>query len=191
VWATDISNTELAYSNNNITVKRPGSVSCYPAAFARLPAEHCTFTIRLDQAQLDSNWISFGIAKKGFGITNSDGFGREANSWGIADERSTGNTTIPSAFCGSNSGVASMPRKLAAGDILTAEANTAAGWCEVRLNQTEFKHRFTIPVGSKEDYWFGMTFANDHQVTIQDSPNVKAAPAAASSGVAAAGPKGK
>jgi hypothetical protein len=168
VWDTSISSKFLEYTNGNSTVKRPGSASCYPACFAPLTAPHCAFTVKIDAAKLDSNWLSFGICKAGFARDSSDGMGRTADSWGIADERSSGNTTAP-VVASSKSTVGSLPRKLREGDLLTAEIDTSAGWSEVRLNQSEYKYRFTIPTGAKEAYWFGMTFANDHQVTIQGS----------------------
>jgi hypothetical protein len=145
---------------------RPGGASSYPAAFARLTAELCTFNVRIDAAKLDCNWLTFGIAKQGMAKSSSDGFGRTANTWGIVDDRNSASTASMAFLAADKTTLGSLPRKLREGDLLTAEANTSAGWCEVRLNQTEFKHRFTIPAGRKEDYWFGMTFANDHQVTI-------------------------
>jgi hypothetical protein len=166
-WDTDLSNTSLTYTSSNTCVKRVGNVSCYPAAFSKLPSEHAKFSVRLSApASGSSNWVSFGLAKRGMKKDSSDGMGRTEDTWGIADDRSSTSSAVVSA-CKTN--VGTLPRKLKDGDVLSGEANVAAGWFEVRLNQSEFSHRFTIPVGSKEDYWFGMTFANDHQATILPS----------------------
>jgi hypothetical protein len=108
-------------------------------------------------------------------VDSSDGMGRTTNSWGIADERSTTSNAMPVAAA-SKTTVSTLPRKLKEGDVLAGEVDLAAGWFEVRLNQSEFSHRFTIPVGSKEDYWFGMTFANDHQATILTPPPAQITP---------------
>lgn len=162
-WCREISNDDLTYSNNNTTVTRVGSVSCYPAAFAKLPADHSTFRISIDVASRTSNWLTFGLARRGMATTSSDGVGRTANTWGVADDRSSGSLPVVSAS-GNNIGTF---RKFAVGDVLSAEVDTAAGWLEVRLNDSECVQRFDIPPGTSEDYWFAMTFANDHTVTIQ------------------------
>jgi GTPase SAR1 family protein len=158
---------ELQYTNSDASAKRPNGASCYPAAFAPLPADRTIFTVTLDNAPLKGNWMTFGLAKRGFPKTGSDGIARHANSWGLADERNP--DTSPVAVYASGNEVTAGPRKLQANDTLTAEVDVKAGWCEVRLNKTEFTHRFTIPAGAKEDYWFGVTFANDHKVTIDAS----------------------
>jgi hypothetical protein len=185
-WSTDISDSALVFGTFNSTAKRPGSVSCYPAAFAKLPAAHAKFRVHLTTAPRDGNTLSFGLAKCGMKATNSDGVGRTVNSWGVADDRNSGaNSTLP-AISASSSKVSSWSRKWVSGDILSAEVNTAAGWCEISLQGTADKHRFTIPVGSKEDYWFGMTFATDHVVTIL--PSDTAAPPASTPAAAANNP---
>jgi hypothetical protein len=152
-------------------------VSCYPAAFSKLPSEHAKFVVTLNTGTAKSNWVSFGLAKRGMKKDSSDGMGRTEDTWGIADDRSSTSNAVVSA-CKSN--VGTLPRKLKDGDVLSGEANVAAGWFEVRLNQSEFSHRFTIPVGSKEDYWFGMTFANDHQATILPSGGAATGPTSTS-----------
>ena len=63
--------------------------------------------------------------------------------------------------------------------MLTAEANTSAGWCEVRLNETEFKHRFSIPTGAHEGYVFGVSFSNDAKVCILPAASGSATTSAA------------
>jgi hypothetical protein len=158
-----ISNNDLAFTNNNTTVERPGSVSCYPAAFASLVAERCIFRVQVITAPRSSNWLTFGLAKRGMATSSSDGVGRTANSWGLSDDRSSGSSHTIIASCGSE--VASF-RKLKVDDVLMALVDVTEGWIEIRINETEFQHRFTIAPGSMEDYWFAMTFANDHRVTI-------------------------
>jgi hypothetical protein len=162
-WCREISNDDLTYTNSNTSVTRVGSVSCYPAAFAKLPADHSMFRITIDVASRTSNWLTFGLARRGMATTSSDGVGRTANTWGVADDRSSGSLPVVSAS-GNNIGTF---RKFTVGDVLSAEVDTAAGWLEVRLNDNECTQRFDIPPGTSEDYWFAMTFANDHQVTIQ------------------------
>jgi hypothetical protein len=182
----DISNPSLSFSNGNKSAMRVGNVSSYPAAFARLTGERCSFHVTVDEAPLSSNWLTFGITKKGMAISASDGMGCTQGSWGIQDDRS--DASLVPIVLAERTECAALPRKLRAGDCLSAEVDTIAGWFEVRLNQSEFSHRFTIPVGSKEDYWFGMTFANDHQVTVVAGGGLL--PAATSSIAAAAQPSG-
>jgi hypothetical protein len=183
-WATAISDSALSFTKLNSTVHRKGSVSCYPGAFAMLPAAHCSFRVKLEAAPRGNNWVSFGLTKKGMASSSTDGLGQSSNSWGLSDNRDLGNNDIPEVYA-SGVSVNKLPRKLQDGDILCAEVNVTAGWCEIRFNDNQFKHRFTIPVGSKEDYWFGMTFANDHMVailpTLDAYPSTASAPASSSS----------
>eukprot|EP00428_Durinskia_dybowskii_P064749 CAMPEP_0170374066 /NCGR_PEP_ID=MMETSP0117_2-20130122/10405_1 /TAXON_ID=400756 /ORGANISM="Durinskia baltica, Strain CSIRO CS-38" /LENGTH=881 /DNA_ID=CAMNT_0010629001 /DNA_START=104 /DNA_END=2749 /DNA_ORIENTATION=+ len=167
-WCREISNDDLLYTNQNTSVTRPGSVSCYPAAFSRLVGDHSMFRVSIDAAPRSSNWLTFGIARMGMATTSSDGVGRTTNSWGVADDRSSNSLPVVSAS-GTNVG---QFRKFVVGDVLSAEVDTSAGWFEIRLNENEYVHRFEIPTGSMDEYVFAMTFANDHQVTIQcdDAP---------------------
>ena len=68
-----ISNPSLTYSNNNTTVRRIGSVSCYPAAFASIPpnCEQSKFIVELESVPRGSNWLSFGLAKVGLPVSSS------------------------------------------------------------------------------------------------------------------------
>jgi hypothetical protein len=168
------------YSNNNTTVRRPGSDSCYPCAFAPLTSTRCSFAVTLDSIPQNGNWLTFGIAKKGMKASYSDGFGRTADSWGIAQDSSA---TLP-VVTASTTKLTNVPRKLRERDVLSAEADVAEGWCEVRLNQTEFVHRFTIPKGTKDAYQFGVSLATDHQVSVLRSPT-SSVPARAASAPAA------
>ena len=178
-WARDISNDDLTYSNQNTSVCRVGSVSCYPAAFSRLVSDHSMFRVSIDTAPRSSNWLTFGLARRGMATTSSDGVGRTANTWGVADDRSSNSMPVVSA---SGTNVGSF-RKFIVGDMLSAEVDTVNGWFEIRLNENEFVYRFEIPTGSMEDYWFAMTFANDHQVTIQYDDSGLVGTASASSKV--------
>ena len=160
-----MSNSHLTYTDNNTTAQRVGNVSCYPIAVSALQGPAAVFSVRIDSLSGKSNWLTFGLAKKGIAKDSSDGMGRTKDSWGIADDRSSNNSSATYHDCGSKA-LGSLPRKLREGDVLTAEANTSAGWCEVRLNETEFKHRFSIPAGAHEGYVFGVSFSNDAKVCI-------------------------
>ena len=75
-WSTENSNTHLTFSRGNTSVERIGSVSCYPAAFADLPSDRCCFTVMLEACPRGTNWLSFGICRKGrLQISSSDGVG--------------------------------------------------------------------------------------------------------------------
>eukprot|EP01031_Cornospumella_fuschlensis_P038702 gene38702-47052_t len=168
-WCRNSSNTELTYTNENTTVERVGSVSCYPAAFAKLVNERSMIRVVVDAAPKSSNWLTFGIARKGMANSSSDGVGRTSNSWGLSDDRSSSSSYTIVAASGSE--VASF-RKLRVGDVLTAIMDTIEGWCEISVNDTEFTHRFEgLPSGSRDDYVFAMTFANDHRVSIVFDPS--------------------
>jgi hypothetical protein len=163
-WDRTSSNPDLTYTNENMSVERVGSVSCYPAAFCKLPAEKAMFRVVVDAAPKSSNWLTFGIARRGMANSSSDGVGRTANSWGLSDDRSSSSNHTIVANCGTEVG---NFRKLRVGDILGAQIDVIEGWCDITVNEDEYVHRFSIPTGSADDYVFAMSFANDHRVTIQ------------------------
>lgn len=75
-WSIENSNTHLTFSRGNTSVERAGCVSCYPAAFADLPSDRCCFTVILEACPRGTNWLSFGICRKGgLQISSSDGVG--------------------------------------------------------------------------------------------------------------------
>lgn len=163
-WNRTTSNADLTFSADNSTVERVGSVSCYPAAFASLANERAIFRIEIVAAPKTSNWLTFGLARRGMASSSSDGVGRTPQSWGISDDRSS--STSHTLVAASGVEVAQW-RKLKVGDILTASVDTVEGWVEISLNDTECVHRFdALPAGTRDDYWFAMTFANDHRVTL-------------------------
>lgn len=163
VFNRSTSNTELAYSNNDMSVQRPGSASCYPAAFADLTNDRCMFRVRIDEAPRSSNWLTFGVAKRGMANSSSDGVGRTANTWGLSDDRSS--TSSRTSVSSSGTELAQF-RKLQQGDVLTAIVDVREGWVEVSINENEASHAIPIPPGTSDEYVFAMTFANDHRVTI-------------------------
>jgi hypothetical protein len=55
-WSLSASNTHLVYSDDLLTVTRPGSSSCYPAALAFLPSTQSALTIILTSCTTSSNW---------------------------------------------------------------------------------------------------------------------------------------
>ena len=143
---------------------RVGSVSCYPAAFARLITDRTSFVVLVEMAPLSSNWLTFGLARTDqMANSSSDGVGRSRSTWGISDDRSSAESKTVIAECGKEIGVF---RKLRVGDTLCALVDTSEGWVEVSVNDHEFHHRFFIPPGSPSEYCFAMTFANDHKVSI-------------------------
>ena len=185
-----MSNSHLTYTDNNTTAQRLGNVSCYPIAVSALQGPAAVFSVRIDCLSGKSNWLTFGLAKKGIAKDSSDGMGRTKDSWGIADDRSSNSSSDATYHdCGSKA-LGSLSRKLREGDVLTAEANTSAGWCEVRLNETEFKHRFSIPAGAHEGYVFGVSFSNDAKVCILPTASGSATTPAAPVVVPAVNPSG-
>ena len=159
-----MSDRALVFSNSNATVKRPGGASCYPAAFAELPADRCMCVVVLDACPRGNNWMSFGLCKSGFESTSSDGVGRSSNSWGICDNRDR--TTVDLTHVASNGQLVTRCRKLVIGDRLSCLVDVSEGFCEVALNTSEFVYRFEIPKMTKKQLYFVATMANDHQVSL-------------------------
>lgn len=163
-WNLSVSNTSLSFSNNNRTTKRPGSVSSYPAAFANIPAERSSICVEVDACFTGPNWLTFGLARRGMENSGSDGVGLTADTWGISDERDNSSE----AYIGNCGRRIGRCPKFQQGDIIKGEVDLSAGWFEVTVGA--FSYRFDIPIGSCEDYYFAMTFANNHQVSIIPDP---------------------
>jgi hypothetical protein len=168
-WCRSASNNSLEFEDP-ATVKRPGGASCYPAAFAVVPDSVCYFAVRIVECLHSQNTLSFGLAKRTMPKESSDGVGRSSNSWGIHDERGSTGEPVKASSCGSK--VATATRKFAVNDVLKCVVDLIRGTCEISLNDTEFVHQFAIPAGKPEDYYFAMTFANDHKVTLIDDPSM-------------------
>jgi len=162
-WDRSTSNADLTYSQENTTVERVGSISCYPAAFCNLVSDHCTFKVMLKSAPKSSNWITFGLARKGMASSSSDGVGRTNNTWGLSDDRSS--STSHSLLVANGQEMSNF-RKLRVGDVLSATVSLLENYCDISVNDNELQYRFNIPPGTMKDYCFAMTFANDHRVTI-------------------------
>ena len=90
--------------------------------------------------------------------------GRTPGSWGICDDRGTGDMGHARVYADSTE--VAQCRKFLPNDRLCAVLNTTEGWCEVSINSDEFLIRFDVPIGRAEDYQFAMTFANDHRAVI-------------------------
>ena len=181
-WNRAVSNASLEFDDPT-TVKRPGGASCYPAAFATVPADVSYFAVRILECNHTQNTLSFGLARRSFPKESSDGVGRTSNSWGLHDERGSTGETAKASSCGTR--VASCPRKFAQGDILKCMVDLPRGVCVITLNDAEFEHTFSLPAGGKADeYYFAMTFANDHKVSLIDCFDNTHSCDAASAGVA-------
>eukprot|EP01041_Mallomonas_annulata_P002438 gene2438-4728_t len=167
-WDSVISNSMLEFSEGNTVAKRPGSRSCYPAAFARIISPRSRFAIKIETAGSTSNWLSVGMCRKGFPSSNSDGIGRTGRSWGIADDRSKGNEMALFAAEGVQKQLAS--RKLREGDVVTVSCNLNQGWIKIDVNG-EFSHQFSDVFGSPDDFFMAVTFANDHVLRVLTSPS--------------------
>lgn len=72
-WSLSLSNPALIMTNDNRSVTRPGSASCYPAAIVPVPAPSSIFTVTLTSCVPSSNWVTFGLARAGFTNSSSDG----------------------------------------------------------------------------------------------------------------------
>lgn len=121
----------------------------------------------LQEAPRAPNWLTFGLAKRNFPASSSNGIGRTLNSWGIFDDRSNSAANI-SSF-GSNGHAEQHCRKLQEGDILRCTVDLNECFVEIDINNKECSHRFDLPATDCEnfdDLMFAMTFANDHKATV-------------------------
>ena len=166
----NVSNSSLKYANDNKTCKRPGSQSCYPAAFVAITNPRCQVTFRLDSCELSVNSMSFGLCRKNFPNSSSDGFGKQKDSWGVLDNRNTSNRG-DDAWVGFNKEKTGGCRKFKQGDLITLTVDSSDGKFSYTLNNGEYHHEWIIPGENfMENFYFGATFANDHEITITESP---------------------
>jgi hypothetical protein len=183
-WDLSLSNTNLEYSETNTTCRRPGNVSCYPAAFIPMPHHYTMCTFKLTQARAQSNRLTIGVSTSSMKASYGDGFGRELNSWGIHDDRSDPKKCA--VFYAHGQSVMDAPRKLRENDIITVLCNRQAKELTISVNNFEFSFTFKaststrgspngegLPEGPGEDgvtYYFGATFADDHSLQVLDNP---------------------
>ena len=168
VWDRVRSNPNLEFNEDNTTARRPGNASSYPAALVTPSLEEiCTLTLVLTEATQNNNWLTIGIAYATFPHASSDGFGRQINSWGLQDDRSSASDSSLQA-CGTKEATF---RKLRLGDVVSLVADLKAGYCDVIVNVGELRHRFILPTDRRpENYVMGATFANDHKLRIIPLP---------------------
>jgi len=165
----DTSNSSLLYTNSDRTVKRPGGVSCYPAAFVPITSSNCRVTFEIDECELSVNYLSFGLCRKNFPNSSSDGFGKTRESWGVCDNRNRSNAS-DQVFVGHNRDQDGSCRKFEQGDRVTLIFNSTMETFTFSLNDGEYVHEWAIPCAEHDvpenAFQFGATFANDHQITI-------------------------
>ena len=167
-WDVSLSNTSLEFEEENKTVKRIGSRSCYPAALAKVTAPQCSLVIRVEEALGRNNWLTIGICRRGFQTSNTDGLGRTAGSWGVADDRSK---EQEHAFFVAEGNTAKIwSRKFKEGDVITVTCDLEQGLATIDVNG-DFSFRFSGLVGKPDDYLMGSTLANDHKLRILNSPS--------------------
>lgn len=164
-WDTLSSNHFLRFSADGHTATRPGSVSCYPAAFAKLTSPHCRIVFRIDDCPRHGNYMSFGLCTQRFSRDGSNGVGATQLSWGVMDTRDS-SSNLPATVYDNGCKVDTW-RKYEKGDLVMVEVNTTNGCCEVNLNNGQYSATFAIPPEDVTDpYIFGATFATDHSITI-------------------------
>lgn len=164
-WNRSISNPDLTYTNDNKSVRRDGSVSCYPACLAILPDLNSSITVVIDEAHVSSNWLTFGLVTNNFPTSSSDGIGRTHDTWGLSNDRS--NDNFKTYVFSSGSEVNRIP-KFEVGDILKGVVDIQNETFDIFVNDVHI-YQFTIPNLPIDNFRFGMTFANNHKVTIINS----------------------
>jgi hypothetical protein len=157
------SNSKLTYDGS--TAKRMGDVSSFPAVFVALVSRECKVTFELLEGSRESNNLTFGLCKKSFPNQSSDGFGKQSDSWGVYDNRSSGSP----AWVGFSGEKISECRKFKEGDKISLSVNLDQSTFIFDLNYGEYIHKFNIPSESPDAYYFGATLANDHKIGIIES----------------------
>jgi hypothetical protein len=74
---------ELNFSNSMMTVARPGSHGCFPAAIVPVANGRITFRVKITGSMSTGNSFSFGVCRGTFRCDSSDGFSREPLSAGL------------------------------------------------------------------------------------------------------------
>lgn len=173
-WNTTKSNSNLKFSMDNTEVKRQGFVSCYPIAVADVPGQFSMITVKLTEAPLTVNMLSFGIVrvvkdgKLKPVLDRNNSIGRMVDSYGIYDDRTpscssrSGNVSheppAPTPHNSSSIGYCIVEaaqhncyfRKLEQGDIIRGVLNTQDGWFDIYVNRCQQPEQFLNSSAPKE-----------------------------------------
>ena len=163
----EISNKALTFSGDAMSAQRKGSVSCYPAAFAKLSGVRSMITLVLTEAPFRTNWLTVGLVTRSFTDNSTDGVGKTPLSWGISDDRSHNTSlTSPAKICSCGIDLGTCP-KFSKGDKIQMFFESAEGWLEIFVNH-DLVHKFKgiPPCTELNYYYFCLTFATDHMVTV-------------------------
>lgn len=176
-WDKSISNDTLEFSPDELSIKRIGSSSSYPAAFCKMHFTNVNkFSVQLVGVPPSlNNAVSFGVCKMtgnrpSLPIRGSDGVGHTRNSYGFFEVRRDGANGKIFANSNNNNGSTHIAtwRQLKKYDILTAEYNKITCVLKLSLNHDEFSTQMELP---QDEYCFAMTLATDHKFTIvKDTP---------------------
>jgi hypothetical protein len=156
-------------SDPGFTLSGGKDTSSYPAAYTALHGQRSCVEVHVDEDIAQLRWVSFGLVQRHNEQVRAVGCIRAGTgtTWGVTI--STAETPVVTE--NAEGEVLHLPRQLRQGDVLRGLADTTAGWYEVRLNEIEFVHRFTIPTGTKEDFWFGVCGSSEdqdeHHVQVQ------------------------
>jgi hypothetical protein len=167
VWHTPWCNSNLQFNEADQTMKRPGSVSSFPAAFVKM---NCvsgdTFSVEIVECGSAQNYMTFGICELDDDgrpkIPNygSDGLGRSTYTVGIFDDRENPRGSVVA----NNGNSVEVWRSFRKGDVLTAEYNGVSRILRLSLNYSEVVT--CISLSGSAMYCFAMTIASDHKVRI-------------------------
>lgn len=165
-WDRSLSCSHLEFSNDDRSVRRPGSVSSFPAAFCKMDVtkDVNVFTVKLTKADGRTNNVTIGVALfDTFPNQGSDGVGLQNDSFGLIDDRSENNH--PCAIHYNRNNVGTFP-KLKLGDEVCVVYDRRFSSCSLYLNKSEYCFTYQIPYGN---YVFVVTVANNHELTIMQS----------------------
>jgi hypothetical protein len=164
-WDLNISNSDLTYTNDGRTVERIDCTTPYPACFTKLIDNRSYISIIIE-TDSTHNYTTFGVVKKGFPTSCNRGVGKALNSWGIIDDGSNGRSIIYE----NGRGLFEFDQ-LEIGDIISGKVDILEEYFELYINKILI-HKFTINFNALEDYYFAMTIADDHRVSIIDVENI-------------------
>jgi hypothetical protein len=158
-------------SDPGYTLSGGSDTPSYPAAYTALNGQRSCIEVHVDEDIAQLRWVSFGLVQRHSEQVRAVvcTMGGTGTTWGVT----ISTAEAPVVTDNAEGEVLHLPRQLRKGDILQGLADVTAGWYEVRLNETEFKHRFAILTGTKEDFWFGVCGSSSDR----DEHHVQAQPA--------------
>jgi hypothetical protein len=163
-WSLDISNRYLTYTNDGSAVKREGNASSRPAVNARIGNSRATIRIFMEETTHTPSLLAIGLTRQPMPVSDGEGIGMRRDSWGLLQDSAASSNYCTIMECGKS---VEKIRKIVKGDTVSLSVDVIEGWCELVINEVDYKHLFKIPTtGNPDEYYFAANIAVNHKLSL-------------------------